>query len=226
MIKKAKQRDSVIIVAIITTIGLIIVAYINGCFSSKAALNSNSTAKNNDTIISNTTEVKQSANQSNNKNSNQYNSGRDIIITPPIISNEKKENKENKEKKEKKDTDTAISIKDNKGIVNIGGTSNVYNQTVNQGNVQRTIEDKEVKELIDYIDLNVPRKFQFMVETTFGDNETFTLGKNVDKKLNSMGFKTPRVRQSMFPNPNEGRRVFLEKGDDSTILFVIQPRLQ
>jgi hypothetical protein len=223
MIRKEKNKkiDSAIVVAIITGIFLVLGAYINGCFSSKAAKNDLTSKTNIDTVISNNTVVNQTPHQSNNTNSSQYNSGRDIIISqpqPPIP-------KAKKENTAKQANDAPVIINENKGIVNNGGTGNTYNQTLNQGNTQRTLEDKEVKELLSYIDRSVPRKFRFVVETTQGDNETFTLGKMVDKRLNELGFKIPAYKVSMFLDFDK-KRVFLDKQDDSTLLFVIQPQSQ
>ena len=82
-----------------------------------------------------------------------------------------------------------------------------------------------LKDLLNYIDKSVPRRFSFIVETTQGDNETYTLGKMVDKKLNGFGFKTPGYRVSMFLDYGT-KRVFLDKFNDSTLLFIIQPQLQ
>lgn len=189
------------------SLGFIIVAYINGCFSSKTA-NNNKTAtveQKVDSGIMNNAPVNQQNNQSNHVNGNQYNSGRDVIIneltTPANSPNKRTEGKQQKETKSQSQ-DQTLNIQENKGFVNVGGTKNIYNQTINPKPKGRhfTVEDLQKINAA-----NPPRDFKVIIG--FNKNpETETYAREIGGQFEQNGFEVSFISATTLVTPNPDKR--------------------
>jgi hypothetical protein len=106
-----------------------------------------------------------------------------------------------------------VEVKDNSGIVNIGGESNTYNQTI--GKTQRKVSSEN----IEWMKANLPRDYSIKVDCQFGDAESEIYANEIVSSLKQVGFKAEFNGWSQWSNSRFGKIDFI-KTDSLKIIQV------
>lgn len=149
-------KKPVVVAALIGVAGTIFVTVVTNIFASRADKDVKSTHINDDFSIS------QPVGQSGINTGVQYYSNGDMNINQVQTPSYKtKEIMEEPKKLAQDSTIPTIAIKDNEGFINIGGTNNTYNQSINPKPKARELSIEDVQRIME---INPPKNYSVEID--------------------------------------------------------------